>query len=93
MVAFEQTGLLELGECAINGRQTDVHIFAEQQAIDIVSRQVTYLCILKKFEYLEARERGFKPHALQFGGFAHGLSVLTHKEGNLFGYDIPMTAL
>jgi hypothetical protein len=44
---------------------------------------------LSKIEFLQAKVRGFWPHALQVGGFAQSLSILTQKEVIIFGYDIP----
>ena len=40
LTQFEQAGLLELGEHAIDGGQADVHVFSEQQTIDIVGRHM-----------------------------------------------------
>ena len=67
MVTLEQARVLELRQRAINRRQADVHVFAEQQAIDVVCRQVAYLGFFEKFEYPQAWGRSFKPHALKVG--------------------------
>lgn len=64
MVAFKQTRLFELGQYAINGGQPDIHVFAEQHAIDIIGTQVAYRGLFEKLENLEAGVGGFEPHAL-----------------------------
>ena len=89
MVAFEQAGLLELGERPVNGCQSDFNIFIEKQAIDIVGGQVAHFGIFEKLEDLQTGERCFEPHAVQFGGFAHGVDLSAEEGGVLFGYDIP----
>ena len=63
MVPFEETSLFELCQGAIDSRQTNVHVFTEQQAIDIVCRQVFALGLVEQLQNLHARESGLEPDA------------------------------
>lgn len=51
VVAFEQSGLFELGEHAIDGGQADVDVLAEQHAVDVIGGQVPHFGFFKEFEY------------------------------------------
>jgi len=70
-VALQQASLLELGEHAINRRQTDVHVVGDEHAIDVFSSHVTLGAFLEKFKNLEARKGGFQAHVLETLGVAH----------------------
>lgn len=60
VMAFEEAGLFELGEHAIHGGQPDVHVFGDQQSIDVFRRQVPILHLLEQVEDLESREGGLE---------------------------------
>lgn len=47
MITMQQAGLLELREHAIDGRQTDIHIFSQQNLIDVLGAQMAHRTILK----------------------------------------------
>lgn len=53
MVSMKQTGLLELCKDAINRCQTDIHIFGQQDLVDILGTQVTHLAVLENVENFE----------------------------------------
>ena len=60
----EQAGLFELGQSPINRGQADIHVFTEQQAIDIVRRQVFSFLPVEKLEDFHPREGGLESYAL-----------------------------
>ena len=53
---FEKSGLFELGENAIDRGQTDIHVLADQQAVNVFGRKVTIFGLLEQIQDLEARE-------------------------------------
>lgn len=61
MVALKQAGLFKLGERPVNRRQPDLDILVEQQAIDIVGRQMTHFSIFEKLEYFQAGKVALSP--------------------------------
>ena len=88
-MSFEQTRLLELGKRSIDGRQTDIHVLAEQHAIDIVGRQVPNFRFFEQLENSKARRRCFESQAFQVDCCAHGLAGMADRGVRIFGYDIP----
>ena len=72
-VSFQQAGLLELGQHPINGCETDVHSVVDEDAIDILRRQMPVLRLLKEFEDLEPGVGSLQPHALEV------LRILGHR--------------
>lgn len=68
MIAVQYSGLLELRQHTVHGRQTDIHIFGQQDFIYVFRAQVAYRAILKNFEDLESRQRRFQAAGFQIGG-------------------------
>ena len=64
VTAQQQTGLLELHEHAVDGCETDVGPFLEQNPVDIFRAQVALLSILEGLQYFQARPRGFEARVL-----------------------------
>lgn len=52
---LEQTGLLQLCEYAIHGRQSNVVALRKDQAIHIFSSEMALFCVLEKLQNLQAR--------------------------------------
>lgn len=72
IVAFEQAGLLELRQHAIDGGEPDVHALADQQTIDILRGQVTLIGTLEQVQDLQARISRLEADAFQ------ALGILGH---------------
>ena len=70
-MAFEQSGLLELGQHPVNGGEADVHVFGNEHPIDVFGRQVANRAFFEQFENLETRESGLQPHVLEALRVAH----------------------
>lgn len=64
-VPFQQTGVLELRQYAINGRQTDVHVFLQQRLVDVFRTHVTHIGTLEQLEYLEPGQGGLESDVFQ----------------------------
>ncbi len=67
VVAVEQASLLELRQDAVDGSQADVHVFSQQDLVDIFGSQVTHGAVLEDFQDFQARERGLQAACLQVG--------------------------
>ena len=63
VMSLQQASLFELGQGAINGGQSDVHVFAEQHAVYVVRCHVFSLGFVEKLKDLHARKSGFEPDA------------------------------
>jgi hypothetical protein len=61
IAAREQAGLLELHEHAVHGGQADVGVIFQQDAVDVFSRHVPALGVLKDLEDLQSRQVAFRP--------------------------------
>ena len=72
-VALKQTGLLKLGQHAINRGQPDVHVFCNQHAVDVFRRHVAEGAFLEKLKNFQPRKGGFQAHVLEALGVAHWL--------------------
>ncbi len=65
MMAYQQPGLFELGEHAINGRQSDFRSFAKQHSVHVFCREMALFAVLEKIEDLESGQRRLQPPAFQ----------------------------
>ena len=74
MIARQQARLLELGQYAVDRRQTDVGALGKQGLVDILSSHVPQQGLLKKLQNLDARQRRFESAVLDLFGPGHGLS-------------------
>ena len=73
VMAFEQAGLLELGEDAVNGGQADVHVLGDEQTVHVFRGEVTIVGLLEEVEDLEPRRSGLEADVLEVLGIAgHG---------------------
>ena len=70
VVTFENARLLELGEHAINGGQPDIHVFGDQQAIDVFGGEVTVLGLLEQIEDLQPRKGCLQADTFEILGVA-----------------------
>ena len=68
MMADQETSLLELRQDPVDGCQTDVESFRDQQTIDILGRQVPHLGRLEQIDDLKPRQRGFEAGVLEIVG-------------------------
>jgi len=76
MVALQQAGLLELGQHAIHGGETNVHAVGQQVAVHVfgcyMTRRALRLEFVEEVEDLEARKCRLETDALQVVGVGHG---------------------
>ena len=73
VMAFEQAGLFELGKHPVNRGQADIHVFGDEQAIDVFGGQVAVFGFLEKIEDLEPRESCLQADTFETLGIAgHG---------------------
>ena len=70
VVAHQKTGLLELGEHAVDRGQTDILAFVGQQAIHLLGGHVPLVALLEQIENFQARQRGFETDVLEIGRIA-----------------------
>lgn len=73
MMADEQPGLRELGEHSIHRRQSHIHVFRQQQPVDVFGGQVPDFARFKQIEDFQPRQRGFEPDVFQIAGSSHRL--------------------
>lgn len=70
IVAFEQAGLFELGQHAVDGGEANVDVFAHEVAVHIFSRHVagaaSGLCFLEQVQNLQARGGGLEADIFEF---------------------------
>lgn len=75
MIPVKQTCLLELRQHTIDRCQADIHIFGQQDLVDVLGAQVAHLTILENIENLESRQGGFQTAGFQLGwGARHVVS-------------------
>ena len=79
LVAFEQTGLLELGENAIDGGEADVQVFGEQQPVHVLGREMAHFRPFEQGKDVKARTGGFQPDVLEVFGVAHRLTLVGYE--------------
>lgn len=54
VMTFQESGLLELRENTINRGKADIHVFTDQQAVDVFGGKVAIFRFLKQIQDLEA---------------------------------------
>ena len=64
MVADQQSGLLELGQHAVDRRQPRVGAVFKQQSVNIFGREVANVALLEQLEYAQPRQRCFEAFGL-----------------------------
>ena len=77
---FQESGLLELGQYPVYRGQPDIHIFREQQTVDLFRRKMTHLGFLEEIEDFHAWKGGFQADAFQALGIVHALRRFFHRE-------------
>lgn len=75
MVAAQNAGLFKLGQHPVHRGQTDVGIFLEQLAKNILCGHVSHRPALENFQDFQARQGGFEAVVFQFIDLTHGLGV------------------
>ena len=53
-MAFEQAGLLELGEDPVYGGKADIHFLLNQQPVYVFRRKMPFVRMLEQIEDLQA---------------------------------------
>ena len=80
MMAYQQAGLFELREHAVNGRKAGVCAFPQQGFVYVFSRKVANLAFLEDLQYAQPRQRRFEADGLEVGRRAQcGLPVAAWK--------------
>ena len=69
-MTFKQASLFELGEDAIDRSQTNIHVFGDEQAIDVFGGQVTGFDLLEEIQNLESRESCLQADTFEVLGIA-----------------------
>lgn len=86
VVTFEQAGLFELGEHAIDRGEANIHVFGDEQAIDVFRSQMAGLDLLEEIEDLEPREGCLQADTFEVLGIAgHGEPRKTGEGGRKSG--------
>ena len=75
MMAYQQAGLLELGQYSIDRCQPDVLTGSQQNLVDVFRRQVPFLAVLEQAEYLQSGQGGLEAGIFEFVGLAHGSMI------------------
>ena len=68
IVAHHQARRFKLGEHPVNGCQTDIKIFSQQELVDIFGGQVSHRTALEDFKDFQSRQRGLQSTGFQVGG-------------------------
>jgi hypothetical protein len=66
VMALEEAGLFELGEDPIDGGQADIHVFGDQEAIDVFGGEMAILDLLEQVEDLQRGKVALRPILLRF---------------------------
>ena len=65
--------LLELGEHTVNSGQPDIHVFGDQQAIDVFGGQMAVFCLLEEIKDLQPGKSRLQADTFKILGIAgHG---------------------
>src|SRR6185436_20464000 len=78
MMTDQDAGLLELGEHAVDGCQTDLHAFLHQHLVDVLGCQVANIAVLEQVEDLQSRKGSLQSDVLEVVRCSH---VRTDTEG------------
>jgi hypothetical protein len=70
VVSMQQPGLLELREHPVYGRQADIHVFGQQNLVNVLGAQMAHLTILKDIEDFESGQRCLETAGFQLGRIA-----------------------
>lgn len=70
IVTFKQAGLFELGKDPINRGQADVHVFGDEQPVDVFGGQVTGFDLLEEIQNLESWEGCLQADTFEVLGIA-----------------------
>ncbi len=90
VVAHQQSGLLELGQHAVNRGEADFQAFVGQQAIDFLGRHVSLVALLEQIENLQTGEGGLETDALEIGWIAQwGSRLRTRIRYDTFFFNCP----
>lgn len=73
VMALQEAGLFELGEHPVDGGQADIHVFGDQEAVDVFCGEMAMLDLLEQVEDLQARKGRLEADILEVLGIAgHG---------------------
>ena len=75
MMAYQQAGLLELGQYSIDRGQPDVLAGSQQNLVDVFRRQMPLLAVLEQAEHLQSGQGGLEAGIFEFVGLAHGSMI------------------
>lgn len=78
VVARQQSRLLELGQHAIDGCKADIHLFVEQDAVNIFGAEVALLAGLEDLEDLQTRYGRFETDIFEVRRTRHGRDSLEY---------------
>jgi hypothetical protein len=60
MIAVQQSGLFKLGEDAINGSESNVHVIRQQDLVDILGTEVAHAALVENIQNLDTWQRDFQ---------------------------------
>lgn len=87
VIAIDDTGFFELGEHAIDRRETDILTRAEQLAVDVLRAQVPFLAGLEDLHDLDARQRDLEARFAKLFALQDSASAAPRTAWNMdFGY-------
>ena len=92
-VTLEQPSLFKLGKDAVDGGQSNIHVFSDQRAIDVFCRHVTLGAFFEQLKNLQSGESRFQTNVLEALWVAHRRGyprIVCGWAVNYFGYDIPL---
>jgi hypothetical protein len=65
VMAYQQSGLFELRENAVNGRKARVGSFAQQRLVHVFRREVPNFAFLEELQYAQPRQRRFEANGFK----------------------------
>lgn len=76
MMPNQNAGMLELGQYAIDGRQSYIDAVGHQETVHIVRRQMPLITLLEQGKNFQSRSGDFQAQSLELIGAGHGICRL-----------------
>jgi hypothetical protein len=84
MVAYEQSGLFELGKDTVNRGQTDFYPIVLQSFVNILGTQMTGGAVFEQSQHLEARKGSLEADIFEILGYAHRVLLKRNRLSSLY---------
>jgi hypothetical protein len=65
VMTYQQAGLLELGQHAVNGCETGIGAFFREDLVDVLGTQMPHVAFFEELENAQPRQGGFQPDGFE----------------------------